>query len=557
MPPMEMLLLMMIKPLLLCAILFGVWSSQRQQSAAQHHRQGVWVMSALPLVALTPWMPSVEWPVSSLPSSVFPALLSRQVVLTVLFVYIAVALMLVFYRLLSVWDLSRWESRMTEPEHALTVRANRLWSLLEAKGEPSCSIEARVCTNDVVHGAYTWGVQAGRRRVRLVIAQAMLSWPEEKLNLVLAHELGHVQRNDWLKSQWLYVLCSVFWCLLPVWVAARRLNDLAENACDDWVVKKLSSSDAEELCDIELPSEQGQAEYAELLLNLKRQHSRAGLQRSGLQRSEVQSLVGATRHRSPFYLRLNRILLRYVDRDEPSGKDNLPLAMITLLWCIPVLIANVECVQHIEDQLSLASFQLLPLQLHEDKQTDAKSLDKQDEQQRPRLTWQAVPTNRQREGEPKGDWKRAIHWDEEIIVSAQKPITVPEQLGAEKWGVNETSLGKARIQLPQVTVEGYLPVSVITPIYPTGALRRGREGKVIVQFDITESGKVNAPNIIYSEPKRLFDAAVMAAIKQFRFQPQRVNGRPVWVENVTETFLFRLEASSAQSTLSDLRPPDT
>jgi len=71
----------------------------------------------------------------------------------------------------------------------------------------------------------------------------------------------------------------------------------------------------------------------------------------------------------------------------------------------------------------------------------------------------------------------------------------------------------------------------IKPKYPVLALRAGRKGVVRLRFMITKSGKVTNVRVL-SEPKGLgFGAATVAAVKQWKFETPRINGRPVnaWV----------------------------
>jgi beta-lactamase regulating signal transducer with metallopeptidase domain len=60
---------------------------------------------------------------------------------------------------------------------------------------------------------------------------ARLDWSS-----ILCHELAHWKRHDHISS----LLAELTICLLPwqpfSWLARRRLLDLSEEACDDWVI---------------------------------------------------------------------------------------------------------------------------------------------------------------------------------------------------------------------------------------------------------------------------------------------------------------------------------
>ncbi|PJK13005.1 hypothetical protein CO614_02890 [Lysobacteraceae bacterium NML120232] len=59
-----------------------------------------------------------------------------------------------------------------------------------------------------------------------------------------------------------------------------------------------------------------------------------------------------------------------------------------------------------------------------------------------------------------------------------------------------------------------------TPIYPPEALKAGIEGKVRVLVDINADGTLKHAKMGSSEPVGVFDAAVMSAMSEVRFQPQ-------------------------------------
>ena len=101
----------------------------------------------------------------------------------------------------------------------------------------------------------TWG---------LLLPKVMLpidapSWDADRIRVVLAHELAHVQRSDWvvqIGSELLRIAC---WFNPLVWLAASRLRLESERACDDAVVNLGVSG----------------PDYATHLLELARQFGRA------------------------------------------------------------------------------------------------------------------------------------------------------------------------------------------------------------------------------------------------------------------------------------------
>jgi TonB family protein len=78
----------------------------------------------------------------------------------------------------------------------------------------------------------TWGVT----RASVFVPSDALDWPEERIRIVLAHELAHARRGDWIVQVAVDLVCAAYWFNPLVWFAARRLRLESEQACDDAVL---------------------------------------------------------------------------------------------------------------------------------------------------------------------------------------------------------------------------------------------------------------------------------------------------------------------------------
>jgi beta-lactamase regulating signal transducer with metallopeptidase domain/ankyrin repeat protein len=78
----------------------------------------------------------------------------------------------------------------------------------------------------------TWGVV----RPEVIVPAGSGEWPEDRVRLVLRHELAHIQRGDWLVQMIAQTLRILYWFNPLLWIVCRRLRLESECACDDAVL---------------------------------------------------------------------------------------------------------------------------------------------------------------------------------------------------------------------------------------------------------------------------------------------------------------------------------
>jgi len=86
----------------------------------------------------------------------------------------------------------------------------------------------------------------------------------------------------------------------------------------------------------------------------------------------------------------------------------------------------------------------------------------------------------------------------------------------------------------------YLPIAKQAPDYPERALERGIEGDCTVRYRVNAAGRVEDPQVV-GECHPLFVRPSLSAARAFRYQPRLVDGRAVPVEDVRNTFHYRIE----------------
>jgi TonB family protein len=78
----------------------------------------------------------------------------------------------------------------------------------------------------------TWGVF----RPKVLLPATSQNWSDQRLRVVISHELAHILRGDWTVQIAAELLRAIYWFNPLVWIACRRLRLESEHACDDAVL---------------------------------------------------------------------------------------------------------------------------------------------------------------------------------------------------------------------------------------------------------------------------------------------------------------------------------
>ena len=80
---------------------------------------------------------------------------------------------------------------------------------------------------------FTWGL----RQPKVLVPRDAATWRDERIRIVLGHELAHVRRGDWAVQLLADCVRSAYWFNPLVWIACWRLRLESEHACDDAVLR--------------------------------------------------------------------------------------------------------------------------------------------------------------------------------------------------------------------------------------------------------------------------------------------------------------------------------
>ena len=72
-----------------------------------------------------------------------------------------------------------------------------------------------------------------------------------------------------------------------------------------------------------------------------------------------------------------------------------------------------------------------------------------------------------------------------------------------------------------------MPLYRVEPKYPRQALRLGKQGHVLLSFDVNEAGKVVNIKVLEEKPARMFARSAKRALKKWKYKPMLVNGKAV------------------------------
>ncbi|HTG72917.1 MAG TPA: M56 family metallopeptidase, partial [Terriglobia bacterium] len=208
----------MIKSAIILAAAAFVASLMKRQSAAFRH--AVWTAGligamAIPLFSITlpSWQTSLARPaLAMLQWLTGPLGIVRQFAIGLWIAGAAAGILLLLY---SAGRLA-WIAMGAEPVE------DARWGALAEEVRRSLGIRrpVRLLQNRSVPFLGTWGIMAPR----VLLPRDAESWPDERIRMVLAHELAHIQRHDWVVQVLADAARAIYWFNPIFWLASSRLR---------------------------------------------------------------------------------------------------------------------------------------------------------------------------------------------------------------------------------------------------------------------------------------------------------------------------------------------
>lgn len=509
------------KSTLILGVAWAVTLLLRRESAALRHR--VWAMAlagllVVPVISLklptwhaqiTPVLPgiAVAATLSDTAMRLTPAPVQRAP--WVLIVWGAgLSFLLARLGLGMAWIQRR--ARSSRDEGCLTLAAE-LSSMFGVRRQ------VRMFTLDHANMPVTWGLL----RPCIVLPAGFEAWPEERRRIVISHELAHIARGDWGWQICAEIVRAVYWFHPLVWLAARRLRQESEVACDDAVLNSGVLA----------------ADYAAELLKLSRM-----LKNSGWLDAPALAMARTSDLERRFTSMLNPLL----NRRRMTRRAQLIAVAAALAVMIPVAALRAQGgklsgtvydpdTAIIVNATVVATNTVSHVQQTATTHTNGKFS----------FTGLAAGTYDVRVSFP----GFAIYRNPEVSLIDGRDTTLDAKLalggvtqtiqvvakGVGAPAPANTPAGPVRI-LVGGNVQATKLIRQVKPPYPEEARMAGVHGSVELVAVIGADGKLAAVRMVKSLGYGLDEAAI-SAVRQWRYEPTLLNGRPVEVTtNISVNF---------------------
>ncbi len=361
----------------------------------------------------------------------------------------------------------------------------------------------------------------GLLRPTVLLPREATQWSNQRLHIVLLHELAHIRRRDCVTQALAELARSLYWFNPLVWLAIRRLLVERERACDDLVLCAGNKA----------------SDYAAHLLALVRPLASGGLASAAVTMASSSHLE----------TRLRSILNPRLDRRPLTRAAGVMAAVIAACLVLPLAAMRPQAgeARTVSGTIFDAAGAVVPdaaiVLTNSDtdqKQANATGPDGQfsigplaDGMYRLEVDARGfVPAIRRF----KIDGQHPLHLDITVdLGSVQETVVVR--------GKGTPSAAPARPR--RVRVGGNVtPAKLIhqtQPEYPDSAKSRGRQGDVVLRAVIFLDGTVGGLKAVGSPDPELAQAAI-SAVRQWRYQPALLNGQPIETAT-TITVNFQLE----------------
>ena len=455
--------------------------------------------------------------------------------LGIYFTLLVMQLLYLALGLCKVFSLSRCAQRVDNP-----YIHRELEKLVQVEG---ITVPVVLKKSRAVYAPVSWGLFSPE----IILPEHAESWDAEKTRNVLIHELSHIQRLDWLTVLIVRFTRAVYWYNPLIWLAARKLDEEAEQACDDAVIL----------------NGRCHSEYASNLLEIA-SHARFGT----LGNTVVQAIAGSF---------LGSRVFSILDTSKPRQNTELEWVVRGLLMGCSVIaiLASLRFVPLVNvtsiDPRASTAFSVIFIPRSEAAEYGEYLENLFDAERRRRESVRmSEPKSHNLLGEPLVDSDNnntvISGADEQPEANAdQGPSLLEEYLSTVgqaddnrsfehyvneytsdlsrhvQAGIDLSNFGDDGNESGQDAEPTLIAIQKSNPEYPERALQRGLEGYSVVEYAVDSNGYVIDPIIVDSSPGTVFNRTSLRAIQNYRFKPPTVNGEAVNLEGRQTKFVYQLK----------------
>lgn len=382
----------------------------------------------------------------------------------------------------------------------------------------------------------------------IILLPESIKEDQEKLNMVLRHELTHISQNDFLSNVIITFTQTLFWFHPFVHFLKKELIDYREIRCDSFVLSNNSVS---------------RKKYASLLLELL-----------PMPNINKELSVNMAQESSNLKKRIQMITQQQTNRPIPKWSSIAIFACIILstavaMSCTDMQTQNVFDEEELNlmtdvDQTGERGYHQIIIFMSDEEQSEKhqSKLEKLNQ-----LSPEHIHSIDVLKGEVAIE-KFGDRGSEGVILINTKlnPTsynTVLQTLGMEKQDISTPPPPATH---PDHSAEDFFVVVEEMPEligglaqlqqkirYPQEARSAGIEGRVYVQFIVNEQGNVEKPRVIRGIGGGA-DEEALRVIREAKFEPGLQRGKPVRVQ-YSIPFFFRLEGSENSSNDTSPVPP--
>ncbi|MBL8297018.1 MAG: TonB family protein [Rhodanobacteraceae bacterium] len=368
------------------------------------------------------------------------------------------------------------------------------------------------------------------RPVILLPAAVALRFPAAQIELILAHELGHLRRWDHLVNLVQVITETVLFYHPVVHWISRELRDQREICCDELVLRMSRASPRDyvaTLADLEQLRLDGAGALA--------------LQATGgvlLERVQHIAQVPTTRFDLRAPVRLLPLiavgaavaLLGYAQR--AAWQDSTVLALLAPQPLREVLLRDAGLIKVAPPVISDMVADRRTLRLPRLPTIAAPAISEAPVVPSPAALNVSLPAPAETGTVVEPGVAATVNNIDVEPMPVASPSPAPEAALSES--VEPTELA------PVVAVREPMATHAVQPLYPERALLRGIEGGVRLSYYVDEGGRVRDVRVEQSNPPSTFDAAAVAALRKWRFAPGSFEAG---TRRYSRQFVFALEGS--------------